>query len=128
ARGEPRGGRVGDAVEDLGDRKIDVVHRPKRRVVESIEADRYALESRIAERTRLAAQERAVGGQGEVAVGNLRQRLDQPLETAAQQRLTAGETNLAHTKSDEHACDALDLLERQKIGLRQARIVAGEHI
>ena len=98
-----RGGGV-DAFEHARHRKVDVVHRAERRVVERIEADGDALEARGAQVARLLREQRAVGRQREVDVAADRgQLLDQALESPAQQRLAAGQPDLADAEADEHA-------------------------
>jgi hypothetical protein len=68
----------------------------------------------LAQRARLAGQQRAVGGQRQVLdAGNLRQPRNQLRQAAPQQRLAAGEAQLAHALAHEGACRALDLVEGQ---------------
>ena len=57
-----------------------------------------------------------------------RQHLDQLFEIAAQQRLAAGQPDLAHAQVDEDPGDARDFLERQQLGVGQECVVAAEHL
>src|SRR6185437_11394847 len=111
-RREPDGMRGLDALEHALDREIDVVHRPKRRIVERVQTYGDARKPRIAQRARLFREQRAVRRQREIDVAERRQHLDQTLEMAAQQRLAAGEADLAHAAAHEYRGNARDLLER----------------
>ena len=48
--------------------------------------------------------------------------LDQALELPAQQRLAAGDAQLAHALSGEHAHESRDLLEAEQLGTRQEAV------
>ena len=67
-RREPRCGRGVDALEHLGDREVDVVHRAEGRVVERVEAHGDARQAGRAEVARLAREQRAVGRERDVEV------------------------------------------------------------
>ena len=130
-RAEPGPLRGIDAVENARDRELGVVHVPEDAVVDRVEAHRDSAEARIAQRLRLARQQRAVGGQGQVerlvfhgAQG--REQGDQPFQVAPQQRLAAGQPDLAHAMADEDPRHAGDLLEAQQRRLRQEGIALVE--
>ena len=53
--------------------------------------------------------------------------LDQHLEVLAQQRLAAGEANLAHAVAGEQARQPRDLLEAQQCAVRQILVILVEH-
>ena len=55
-------------------------------------------------------------------------RRDQHLEVATEQRLAAGDAELLHAEVDEHARDALDLLEGQELAARQEAVVVPEDL
>ena len=131
-RPEPDALRLVDAAQHVGDREIDVVHAPEDRVVQRVQADRDALQAGVLQRLRLAREQRAVGRQRQVqrrAVGRAQrgQHRDQRLEVLAQQRLAAGEADLAHAVRDEQARRARDLLEAQQRAVRQEGVVLVEH-
>ena len=63
---------------------------------------------------RLCGEQAAVGGEGEVVEAvDRHQARDQVGQSATQQRLTAGDAQLAHARAHEPAHEALDLVERQ---------------
>jgi hypothetical protein len=55
-----------DALQHVGHRKVHVVHAPEDGVVQRVQADRDALQARVAQRLGLARQQRAVGGERDV--------------------------------------------------------------
>ena len=122
-----------DAGEHLGDRKVHVVHAAEDRVVQTIQTHRHAREPGIAQRLRLAGEQRAVGGEREVGhlaveraqVGELNNEL---FDVLAQQRLAARQSDLAHAHAHELAREPGDFLEAQQGAVRQIRIVLVEHI
>ena len=80
----------------------------------------------------LARQQRAVGGQREVQRLAVRRAqrgelLDQHLDVLAQQRLAAGEADLAHAVRHEQPRQPRDLLEAQQRAVRQVLVVLVEH-
>ena len=97
------GGRgVVDSLEHLGDREADVVHRPEGRVVEGVEADGDALRPAALSawaRSRVSSEPFVV-----IAMSSrpsmLGEHGDELLDVAAQQRLAAGEADLAHAVRD----------------------------
>ena len=62
-----------------------------------------------------------------VGCAQARELLDQHLDVLAQQRLAAGQADLAHALLHEDPGQARDLLERQQRRMRQVRLVLGEH-
>ena len=57
-----------------------------------------------------------------------RERGDEVLEIAAEERLAARDPQLAHAEVDEDARDALDLLEREELAPRQEAVLVAEHL
>src|SRR5207302_11493110 len=58
-----------------------------------------------------------------------REHLDKPLHLAAQERLAAGQADLAHSMvADEDPREPLDLLKRQKLGALEELVVAPEDL
>ena len=102
-----------DAFEDLGHRKIDVVHRPEYRIVEGIQADRHAVQSRVLESLRLLFEERPIRGQRQVQTGFLRQHANQLLELAAHQRFAAGDAHFFDAMPVKNFHQPVDLVETQ---------------
>jgi hypothetical protein len=97
----PAAQRGVDAVQHVGHREVDVVHAPEDGVVQRVQADRDALQAGVAQRLRLARQQRAVGGERDVqrlAVGRAQAASmgDQGFQVLAQQRLATGQPQLAH--------------------------------
>jgi len=122
-----------DAGQHVGHRKVDIVHAPEDGVVQSVQADGHALQPGRCQRSGLARQHRAVGGQRDVqrrAFGRaqLGQHGDQRLQPLAQQRLAAGQADLLHTVRHEDARQPGDLLEAQQAGLWQEHVVPVEHL
>ena len=77
----------------------------------------------------LLRQEGRVRREGDVeAVLESSEPGDQQLEVAAEEWLAAGDAELAHTEVDEHARDALDLLEREELTARQESILVAEDL
>ena len=99
-----------DAIEHALHREVDIVHASEHRVVEAIEADCDALQTGLPEFTGLTRQQRAIGGQGKVAAGQLRPHFDQLLDVAPDQRLSAGQADLRHSARDEEIGEQRDLL------------------
>ena len=97
------GGDCGvDAFEHPVDGEVDVVQRAERRVVERVEADGDALQAGVGERARLSGEQRGVRRQRQVDVER-RELLDEALEVAADERLAAGDPDLAGAECDERA-------------------------
>ena len=122
-----------DSVQHLGDREVHVVHATEDFVVQAVQAHRHARQTGIAQRARLAGQQRTVGGEREV--GHLAiQRAqrgelgDQLFDVLAQQRLATGQANLAHAELQKRARQARDFLEAEQGAVRQIRIVLVEDI
>ena len=74
----------------------------------------------------------AVGGQGQLVqrarFQMARQALDQPHHALAHQGLAAGQAQLLRAQADEGRGDAVQLLERQHLGLRQEGHVLGHAV
>ena len=128
-RREARGRGGVDALEHALDRKVDVVHRAERRVVERVEAHGDALQAGVAQRARLLREQRAVGGQREVEAADAppasRPGVRCSGAAAARRRSAGSSRRRAPTNS---AGDARDFLERQQLGVRQERVVASEDV
>ena len=78
---------------------------------------------------RLLREQRGVGRQRDVeVVAESRQPGDQELEVAPEKRLAARDAELLHAEVDEHARDALDLLERQELATRQEAVLVAEDL
>ena len=125
--GKPGGDRGVDSLEHAVDGEVDVVQRAERRVVERVEADGDALQAGIGERLRLRGEQRGVRRQRQVDVER-RELLDEALEVAADERLAAGDPDLARAERDERARDAGDLLERQQLLAVEEAVVAAVHL
>ena len=115
-----------------GDGEVGVVHATEERVVERVEADGHARETRVLQAARLAREQRAVRGQREIertarGRGQAGEPVDQEFEVFAQQRLAAGQANFLDAVRDEQLREPLDLLEAQQRAVRQKRIVLVEH-
>ena len=127
--GEPGLRGCVDPGEHARDREVDVVHRAEDLVVERVEAHRDAREPGVRERLRLLRQERGVRRQRDVESSSSAASMrDQQLEIAAEERLAAGDAELPHAEVDEHARDALDLLEREELAPRQEPVLAAEDL
>ena len=117
-----------DPVQDVRDRKVDVVHPAEDLVVERVEAHGDPSEARVREGSCLAGQERAVRRQGEIEAGNPGEHRDELLDVATKERLPAGEADLLDAELDEHPGEAGDLLEGQELVAPQEFIVMAEHV
>ena len=131
-RPEPGGAGGLDAGEHVGHREIDVVHAAEHRVVQAVEAHGHALQPGGLERGGLAHQQRAVGGERQVErlpVGRAQggKLADERLDVLAQQRLAAGQPDLAHPVRREQSGQAGDFLEAQQRAVRQVLVVLVEH-
>ncbi len=74
------------------------------------------VEARVGQRLGVAGQERAVGGQRDVIdPGQIGQQPDQHGQVAPEQRLAAGQAQLAYAERHEQPGQATDLLERQQL-------------
>ncbi len=126
---EPRLRGGVDPRENPRHREVDVVHRAEDLVVERVEAHRDAREPGVGEGLCLLRQEGGVRREGDVeVVVESSEPGDQQLEIAAEKRLAAGDAELAHPEVDEHARDALDLLEREELAARQEPILVAEDL
>ena len=104
-------------LQHVGDRKVDVVHAPEHRVVQPVQAHRHALQPGVlaapcalrASSEPLVVSVRSSGAPSDGAQRG--QLLDQDLDVLAQQRLAAGEADLAHAVRDELPRHAGDFLE-----------------
>src|SRR5262249_53505657 len=95
------------------------------RNVASSSASRLTV-TRVGERLRLLRQQRGVGRERQVDA-ELGELCDQTLEVAADERLTAGDPDLANTAVDEDASDARDLFEGQELLAVEEPVVAAVH-
>src|SRR5690606_20684259 len=109
-------------------RVVGVVHATEGRVIERIEADRDAVQAGVLQALRHLRQQYAVGGERDLHVGDVGEALDQLVDILAQQRLAAGDAQLAYASCGEDACHAFDLLETEQIGTRQEGVVLVEHL
>src|SRR5207253_685877 len=115
-RRELRAARVLDAVQHLLDPPEPAAHAREHLGIQAVEAHRDALEARRLELARVARQQHAVGGEGDVLdARNGRQVADQVGKAGAQQRLAAGEAELAHAELHEESREAHDLVEGQPL-------------
>ena len=94
--------------------------------------DRHPSQPGGRERAGERAQRGTVGGERQVdlaAVGPSQggQHPDERRQVTPDQRLAAGDAQLLHAQSDEHARDPLDLLEGEDLVLGQELVVAAEH-
>ena len=100
--------------------------------IERIERNIDALDAVIGELARVFRKLRAVGGQRqlvEIAGGEVaRQRADERHDAAPDQRLAAGQPQLAHAARDEGAAQPVELLQREQVRLRQEVHVLGHAI
>ena len=124
---QPGGGGRVDPLEDALDREVDVVQRPEGLVVERVEADRDSAQPGVGEGTGLLRQQRAVRRQREVDVER-RERLEQPLELAAEQRLAARDPDLLDAARDEDPRQALELLEGEQLLALEEAVVPSEDL
>ena len=121
-----------DAGQHVGHRKVHIVHAPEHRIVQAVEADSDAVQTRIFQSLRLACQQRAVGGERDVGrravhsaqFGQLRHQLFQAL---AQQRLAAGQAYLAHAVRQKHPCQPGDFFKTQQRVVRQVTVILVKH-
>ena len=92
--------------------------------VERIQRNGQALQSRRAQCQRLAWQQHAIRGHGQVFhLWDLRQHAHQFRQIAAQQRLAAGQAQLAHAQGHKGACQTLDFLKPQALVLGQENVI-----
>ena len=129
---QPCGVRGLDARQHVGHRKVHIVHAAKHRIVQSVQAHGHAVQPGFFERARLARQQRAVGGEGEVrrlAIhrAQLCQLGNQLFDVLAQQGLAASEANLAHPVRQEQRGQPGDFFKAQQRAVRQVRVVLVEH-
>ena len=121
-----------DAAQHVGDREVDVVHAAESGVVHCVERHRDPVQPGVLQRLRLARQQRAVRGQGQVEFAAVRraqcaQHGDQVFEVLAQQRFAAGQADLLHAVGDEKPRHAGDFLEGQQRAMRQVGVILVEH-
>ena len=110
-RRQPGALRRLDAGEHARHREVDVVHRAEDGVVERVEAHRDALQAGVGEMLRLLGEQRAVRRRRDLDVRDLGEHPHQLRQSLADQRLAAGESQLAHATRREDARDPRDLLE-----------------
>ena len=82
-----------DALQNLGHRKIDIVHRAEYRVVERIQADGDAVQTGVFQGLGFLLEQRAVGGEREIEPGFAGQQFDQFFQLPAHQRFAAGDAD-----------------------------------
>jgi hypothetical protein len=103
----------------------------RNRVVQPVQADGHALQAGVFQHLGLAAQQRAVGGQRQVqrlAIGRaqLGQLGDQGFDVLAQQRLAAGQAQLAHAMGT-NTCARRVISSKLSRAVRQVLVVLVEH-
>src|SRR6187455_2363484 len=104
-------GRDGDSIKDAVE-LVESRERSEPLGLQSIETDRQAMETCVAERDRLRGEQYAVRGQGQVANrGPCRKSPNQVRQIAPQERLPAREPNLVDAERGEDVDQMLDLLE-----------------
>ncbi len=117
-----------DAFQHFRHWKVHVVHRPEHRIVQRVEADGHAPESRVLQRPGLLLQQRTVGREREVEAGFLRQQIDQLLELAPYQRLAAGDAHLLDAVAAENPHQPVDLVESEQLRALQELKVPSVHL
>ena len=126
---QPGGGGRCDTVQHLRDRKAGVVERHEDRVVEGVQADGDAAQSGIRQRPGLAGEQRAVGRQGNVLdAADGGQHDDQAFQITAQQRLAAGQPQLAHAQAGENPGEPCQFLEGEQVLAGQEGEVPAEYL
>ena len=113
-----------DTVEYRRHRCGRIAHALKDGITQAVEADGKARQASILQRLNLSREQQSVGRQGyfdglALRRTQLRQRLDQVLDTVTHQRLAAGQADLLYTQLHKHAGDSFDLLEAEQFGARQ---------
>ena len=100
---QARAAGIVDGLEHRADGEANVVHRGEDGVVDRVQAHCQAIEPRLVQpASALGREERAVGGEGQVfQSGDRSQHADEVVESLAQQRLSAGQPDLAHPVVDE---------------------------
>src|SRR5207253_283743 len=73
-------------------------------------------------------EQRAVRREREVEVSEARELLHETLQVTSDQRLAAGQTDLADTERHEDADDTLDLLEGEDLGAREELVILAEDL
>ncbi len=132
-RPQAHGLRSFQAVQHLGHWKAHVVHALKNRIVQAVQTDGDALQTRVFQRTRLFLEQTAVGRQRQVqrqAVGRAQrgELFDENFDVLAQQRLATCEPNFLHPMRDEGPRHTGDFLKRQERAVRQVAVVVVEHL
>ncbi|EWS63543.1 hypothetical protein Y695_03225 [Hydrogenophaga sp. T4] len=130
-RAQARGLRGFDAAQHVGHREIDIVHGAEDGVVQTVQADRDALQPGVFEGLRLALQQRSVGGERDVQreafdCAQCSELSDEDFKVLAQQGLTASEADLLHAVGHKLARHARDFLEGQQRVVRQVGVVLVE--
>src|SRR5207247_1725000 len=98
-------------------------------IIQGVLADRDAAQARVREQPGLAGEQRPVRRQGDVLNAvDPGQHRDQPLQVAAQQRLAAGQAQLAHPEAREHPPEPRQLLEGEQILAGQECEVTAEYL
>jgi hypothetical protein len=108
-RRQAHGMRGLDAGQHVGHREVDVVHAPEDGVVQRIQAHGHPLQPGVLQRLCLARQHRlplvvsVMSSRSPSGVRSADSICDQVLDVLAQQRLAAGQAQLAHAVGDEDA-------------------------
>ncbi|MNT27054.1 hypothetical protein D3C72_1626660 [compost metagenome] len=131
--GKTHGLRLFNALQHGGDREVHVVHAAKERIVQAVEAHGQALQACVLQGPGLAREDGAIGRQGQVhrlalGRGERSQLLDQRFQVFAQQRLAAGDAQLAHALAHEDARSPGDFLEAEQVAVRQVLVVLAKHV
>jgi SAM-dependent methyltransferase len=118
-----------DGVQHARDREGGIVQRHEHSIIQGVQADRDTAQARGREQPGLAGEQRPVRRQGDVPNAvDPGQHRDQPLQVAAQQRLAAGQAQLAHPEAREHPPESRQLLEGEQILAGQEREVTAEYL
>ena len=124
-------GRKPDVVEHFGGGKAHVVEALEDAFVERVEADRDAVEARVAQGLRLLVKDGGVRRERDVdvaAVGRPEpaQFCDKFLEALSEQGLAAREAQLLDAVGDHDARDAQDFLEGEELGVGEKGVGIAE--
>ncbi len=122
-----------DAVQDLRNREVHVVHGLEGRVVQRVERDGHPLETGVFERLCLGVQRGSVRGQRNVNITAVRplERGEHPhklLKPLAQQRFATGEADLLDPVCHGDPGEPGHLLKGQQLGSPQEREVFAEDL
>ena len=116
-----------DALEHFAHRKVDVVHRPEYGVVERIQADCDALQSRVLQCLRFLFQQGGVGGQCQIKARFPGEHFNEPFQLPSHQRFASRDADLLDSMAGEHLHQAVDFVEAQQLGAFQELEVPAVH-